>query len=66
MKLKVLHIDYYKMFLFFQIKRQKMIYHCKFGEFGVLEGQVLLSYVKKTVPLQFDSYRHSMLFRREV
>lgn len=22
-----------------QIKRQKMIYHCKFGEFGVLEGQ---------------------------
>lgn len=23
-----------------QIKRQKMIYHCKFGEFGVMEGQV--------------------------
>ena len=22
-----------------QIKRQKMIYHCKFGEFGVIEGQ---------------------------
>ena len=22
-----------------QIKRQKMIYHCKFGEFGILEGQ---------------------------
>nr|NVI70020.1 brain tumor [Cucujiformia] len=22
-----------------QIKRQKMIYHCKFGEFGVMEGQ---------------------------
>jgi len=22
-----------------QIKRQKMVYHCKFGEFGVLEGQ---------------------------
>ncbi|XP_065205646.1 brain tumor protein-like isoform X2 [Planococcus citri] len=22
-----------------QIKRQKMIYHCKFGEFGALEGQ---------------------------
>eukprot|EP00096_Caligus_rogercresseyi_P005867 TRINITY_DN21915_c0_g1_i1.p1 TRINITY_DN21915_c0_g1~~TRINITY_DN21915_c0_g1_i1.p1 ORF type:complete len:900 (+),score=275.50 TRINITY_DN21915_c0_g1_i1:221-2920(+) len=22
-----------------QLKRQKMIYHCKFGEFGVLEGQ---------------------------
>ena len=22
-----------------QIKRHKMIYHCKFGEFGVLEGQ---------------------------
>ncbi|CAG0879687.1 unnamed protein product [Cyprideis torosa] len=22
-----------------KIKRQKMIYHCKFGEFGVLEGQ---------------------------
>jgi hypothetical protein len=21
------------------IKRQKMIYHCKFGEFGILEGQ---------------------------
>jgi hypothetical protein len=21
------------------IKRQKMIYHCKFGEFGVMEGQ---------------------------
>ena len=21
-----------------QIKRQKMIYHCKFGEFGVMEG----------------------------
>lgn len=25
-----------------QIKRQKMIYHCKFGEFGVLEGQVII------------------------
>lgn len=24
-----------------QIKRQKMIYHCKFGEFGVMEGQVI-------------------------
>merc|ERR1719427_2432732 len=22
-----------------QIRRQKMIYHCKFGEFGILEGQ---------------------------
>ncbi|OQR73851.1 B-box type zinc finger protein-like [Tropilaelaps mercedesae] len=22
-----------------QLKRQKMIYHCKFGEFGVMEGQ---------------------------
>lgn len=22
-----------------QVKRQKMIYHCKFGEFGVMEGQ---------------------------
>jgi tripartite motif-containing protein 2/3 len=22
-----------------QIKREKMIYHCKFGEFGVMEGQ---------------------------
>lgn len=22
-----------------QIKRQKMIYHCKFGEFGVMEGE---------------------------
>ena len=22
-----------------QIKRQKMIYHCKFGEFGIMEGQ---------------------------
>lgn len=22
-----------------QIRRQKMIYHCKFGEFGVMEGQ---------------------------
>jgi hypothetical protein len=22
-----------------QIKRQKMTYHCKFGEFGVMEGQ---------------------------
>lgn len=22
-----------------QIKRQKMIYHCKFGEFGILKGQ---------------------------
>ena len=22
-----------------QIKRQKMIYHCRFGEFGVMEGQ---------------------------
>lgn len=22
-----------------QVKRHKMVYHCKFGEFGVLEGQ---------------------------
>lgn len=22
-----------------QVKRQKMIYHCKFGEFGIMEGQ---------------------------
>lgn len=28
-----------------QIKRQKMIYHCKFGEFGVMEGQVMFSAV---------------------